>query len=258
LGSSSGSALQITNCDQVTVSDGTHVRVLQANECLSLARRQDELDFETIGRVNVDDGTEITDASVMTQLKMVEQLGKGKYRDKDIKDMIRDQAAEKPRRTSRKKTDKPDEDDSGVPDVVYTDGADAPDTDDGETLEETMKRLNEEAKAETGDGVPGKKEAKSVEEFYGQWKDSKFTLLGEDYDMSEYNEGVFIGENTYYVTLNGEKSPDYLYPETAELSIGNGILKVNSDGHWTNFVLTEDGSMVQPSGTIQIYFVRAE
>ena len=128
----------------------------------------------------------------------------------------------------------------------------------GETLEETLERLNKEAKAETGDSVPGKKAAKSVEEFYGQWKESKFTLLGEEYDMSEYGEGAFIGENTYYVTLNGEKSPDYLYPETAELSIGNGILKVNSDGHWTNFVLTEDGSMVQPSGTIQIYYVRAE
>ena len=128
----------------------------------------------------------------------------------------------------------------------------------GETLEETLERLNKEAEAETGDSVPGKKAAKSVEEFYGQWKESKFTLLGEEYDMSEYGEGAFIGENTYYVTLNGEKSPDYLYPETAELSIGNGILKVNSDGHWTNFVLTEDGSMVQPSGTIQIYFVRAE
>ena len=132
------------------------------------------------------------------------------------------------------------------------------DTDDGETLEETMKRLNEEAKAETGDGVPGKKEAKSVEEFYGQWKDSKFTLLGEDYDMSEYNEGVFIGENTYYVTQDGQKSPDYLYPETAELTIVNGILKINSDGHWSNYVLTEDGSIVNPSGTMMIYLVRAE
>ena len=76
------------------------------------------------GTLMIDDGTEITDASVMTQLKMVEQLGKGKYRDKDIKDMIRDQAAEKPRRTARKKADKPDDDDSGVPDVVYTDGSD--------------------------------------------------------------------------------------------------------------------------------------
>ena len=129
---------------------------------------------------------------------------------------------------------------------------------DGETLEETLDRLNKEAEAETGDSVPDKKNAQSVEDFYGLWKESKFVLLGEDYDMSEYDEGVFIGENTYYVTLEGKKSPDYLFPEAAELTLSNGILKINSDGHWSNFVLTEDGSIVQPSGTMLFYYVRAE
>lgn len=129
---------------------------------------------------------------------------------------------------------------------------------DSETLEETLERLNKEAEAETGDSVPNKKNAQSVEEFYGQWKESKFILLGEAYDMSEYDEGAFIGENTYYVTLEGKKSPDYPYPETAELTLSNGILKINSDGHWSNFVLTEDGEMVEPSGSMLIYFVRAE
>ena len=76
--------------------------------------------------------------------------------------------------------------------------------------------------------------------------------------MSEYNEGVFIGENTYYVTQDGQKSPDYQFPETAELTIVNGILKINSDGHWSNFVLTEDGSLIEPSGTLMICFIRAE
>lgn len=75
------------------------------------------------GTLLIDDGTEITDASVMTQLKMVEQLGKGKYRDKDIKDMIRDQAAEKPKRGAKKKAAKPEDDDPDVPDVVYTNDA---------------------------------------------------------------------------------------------------------------------------------------
>ena len=129
---------------------------------------------------------------------------------------------------------------------------------DGETLEETLDRLNKEAEAETGDSVPNKKDAQSVEDFYGQWKESKFVLLGEDYDMSEYDEGVFIGENTYYVTLEGKKSPDYLFPEAAELTLSNGILKINSDGHWSNFVLTEDGSIVEPSGGMLFYYVRAE
>ncbi len=77
------------------------------------------------GTLLIDDGSEITDASVMTQLKMVEQLGKGKYRDKDIKDMIRDQAAEKPKRGTRKKAVKAEDDDSGVPDVVYANGTEA-------------------------------------------------------------------------------------------------------------------------------------
>ena len=129
---------------------------------------------------------------------------------------------------------------------------------DSETLEETLDRLNKEAEAETGDSVPNKKDAQSVEDFYGQWKESKFVLLGEDYDMSEYDEGVFIGENTYYVTLEGKKSPDYLFPEAAELTLSNGILKINSDGHWSNFVLTEDGSIVEPSGGMLFYYVRAE
>ena len=129
---------------------------------------------------------------------------------------------------------------------------------DDETIAETLERMNREAEAETGDSVPGKKNAESVEEFYGQWKDSKFTLLGEEYDMSDSDEGVFIGENTYYVTVGGEKSPDYQYPETAELTIRDGILKINSDGHWTNFVMTENGEIVQPGESLSIYLVRAE
>ena len=34
-------------------------------------------------------GAEITDAGVPTQLKMIEQLGKGKYRDKNLNELIR-------------------------------------------------------------------------------------------------------------------------------------------------------------------------
>ena len=32
------------------------------------------------GTVIIDNGSEITDAGIMTQLKMIEELGKGKYR----------------------------------------------------------------------------------------------------------------------------------------------------------------------------------
>ena len=129
---------------------------------------------------------------------------------------------------------------------------------DGETIEETLERLNKEAEAETGENVANRKDAESVEEFYGQWRESRFTLYGEDYDMGEYNEGVFIGENTYYVTIDGEKSEDYRYPETAELTIRDGILKINSDGHWSSFVLTQDGEMVEPTSSMVIYFVRVQ
>ena len=85
------------------------------------------------GTLMIDDGAEITDASVMTQLKMVEQLGKGKYRDKNLTDMLQDQAAQKSKR-GRKKAQDPSaagtdeasdaadneqELESAVPDVVY-------------------------------------------------------------------------------------------------------------------------------------------
>ncbi len=89
------------------------------------------------GTLMIDDGTEITDAGIQTQLKMVEQLGKGKYRDKDITDMIKDQAASKSKKGGSRKKGKADDeagegeqmqndmtDDQGVPDVVYKTGND--------------------------------------------------------------------------------------------------------------------------------------
>ncbi len=99
------------------------------------------LDDAPQGTLLIDDGNEITDASVMTQLKMVEQLGKGKYRDTSITDMIRESAADsKSRRGGKKKsaaktegtaenetgndqTEDAGADDSAVPDVVYTTGS---------------------------------------------------------------------------------------------------------------------------------------
>lgn len=40
------------------------------------------------GTLLIDSGSEITDASVSTQLKMIEQLGKRKYRDKSLTDLL--------------------------------------------------------------------------------------------------------------------------------------------------------------------------
>ncbi len=99
------------------------------------------------GTLMIDDGTEITDAGIQTQLKMVEQLGKGKYRDKNITDMIKDQAASKSRRggTHKKKDDEDEEDgtaeDQNIPDVVYKSEKPVPqlDDDDDDELEKEIE-----------------------------------------------------------------------------------------------------------------------
>ncbi len=111
-------------------------------------RSCDNVDIEILddmpaGTLLIDDGAEITDASVMTQLKMVEQLGKGKYRDKSLGDMLqenRDTAKPKRGRRPAKADDADDteqaasesagDDDTAVPDVVYKTGRAADDEDD--------------------------------------------------------------------------------------------------------------------------------
>ena len=127
---------------------------------------------------------------------------------------------------------------------------------DEEDLAETIERLNREAEADTGENVPDRKPAESVEEFYGHWTETKFVFNNEDIDVSDSGEGAFIGENTYYITMNGEKSPDYFYPETAELTIRDGVLKINSDGHWTTYVMTNSGEIVLSGSSLLCYFSR--
>ncbi len=46
------------------------------------------------GTLIIDDGSEITDAGISTQLKMIEQLGRGKYRDKKLTDIIKGKQTE--------------------------------------------------------------------------------------------------------------------------------------------------------------------
>ena len=62
----------------------------------------------------------------------------------------------------------------------------------------------------------------------------------------------------YYITQGGEKSPDYTYPETAELTIRDGVLKINSDGHWTTYVMTNSGEIVLSGSSLLCYFKRSE
>ena len=147
-------------------------------------------------------------------------------------------------------------------DRIHGRGDSAESYDDDKTLEEelaeTIEKLNREAEAETGAGVANKKEATSADQFYGHWKQVKFVIDGMEFDMSDTGEGAYFGENTYYTTSNGEKSEDYLYPETAEVFVRDGVLKVNCNGNWTTYVMTEDGQIVIPGSGLDIYFARVE
>ncbi len=62
---SSGSALQIANGDQVAVSNRSNIRDADTDERLGLTRRQDKLDFKTIGSVKIYDGAEVTTTQAM-------------------------------------------------------------------------------------------------------------------------------------------------------------------------------------------------
>lgn len=129
-------------------------------------------------------------------------------------------------------------------------------TGDEEDIEATIEKLNREAEADTGENVPDRKPAESVEEFYGHWKETKYVFNNEEIDAGDFGEGAYIAENTYYITMNGEKSPDYFYPETAELTIRDGVLKINSDGHWTTYVMTNSGEIVLSGSSLLCYFSR--
>ena len=131
-------------------------------------------------------------------------------------------------------------------------------TGDEEDIEATIEKLNREAEADTGENVPDRKQAESVEEFYGHWKETKYVFNNEEIDAGDFGEGAYIAENTYYITMNGEKSPDYFYPETAELTIRDGVLKINSDGHWTTYVMTNSGEIVMSGSSLLCYFSRVD
>lgn len=59
------------------------------------------------GTLIIDNGAEITDAGVLTQLKMIEQLGRGKYRDKTPVEMIKEQRDAKKEQTATVSSEEP-------------------------------------------------------------------------------------------------------------------------------------------------------
>ena len=128
---------------------------------------------------------------------------------------------------------------------------------DREELSRLYDEMNEQALAETGDGVPGKKAAGSAEEFYGTWTCVRFVVGGEEYDMSDGWEMV-LGENTFYYIEDGEMcADDGKLPEVKEMRLENGVLKVLINDLWSVFVLTEDGSLADVGSSMVTYYVRA-
>lgn len=75
-------------------------------------RSSENIEIEIIpdapqGTLIIDDGSEITDAGIMTQLKMIEQLGKGKYRDKKMSDIVEEEQQEAEVKPAAPKTRRP-------------------------------------------------------------------------------------------------------------------------------------------------------
>ncbi len=93
------------------------------------------------GTLIIDNGAEITDAGVQTQLKMIEQLGRGKYRDKTPAEMLREQRTarkQEPPKTVKEAPDEaaPEEESETPPDII------------GEVKKKTVRRKKTEPKAE--------------------------------------------------------------------------------------------------------------
>ncbi|MBR2853855.1 MAG: hypothetical protein IKE81_06005 [Clostridia bacterium] len=114
-------------------------------------------------------------------------------------------------------------------------------------------------KAAQSDPHPvSKKEAAKVEDFYGDWTESKLYIGDEETDLASANEGLLVNEKGAFFTENGEISKDYDYPETMEMKLEKGELLVGDGQDWMTYTLTEDGSLVLGAGTsIQIHYVPA-
>ena len=126
-------------------------------------------------------------------------------------------------------------------------------------LDRLYDEMNGQALAENGEGVANRKAAESAEEFYGTWTCVRFTVGGEEYDMSEDGWEMVLGENTFYYIEDGEISADNgKLPEVKEMRLENGVLKVLINSLWSVFVLTEDGGLADVGSTMVVYYVRAE
>ncbi len=79
------------------------------------------------GTLIIDNGTEITDASVSTQLKMIEQLGKGRYRDKAPTEILKER---------REKAEKESADEAPAAEEATAEAESAPEKETDNTAEQ--------------------------------------------------------------------------------------------------------------------------
>ena len=101
-----------------------------------------------------------------------------------------------------------------------------------------------------------KKEAAAIEDFYGEWVESKLYIGEEETDMATTTSGLRVNENGAFFTENGEIDTSYNYPEKMVMKLENGELMVQDGEDWTAFTLTQDGELVLGAGlSIQIYYV---
>ena len=126
---------------------------------------------------------------------------------------------------------------------------------DQKAYDDLVARTKEMVDKETGAGVPGKKEVENIEEFFGNWKCTEMVIGGEASDMSEAEIGMCIGENTYYTTVSG-KQDELTAGQSVEMKLENGVLKVKYGDFWSAYVLTEDGTLVEPDDGFEFRYVR--
>ena len=127
---------------------------------------------------------------------------------------------------------------------------------DQKAYDDLVTRTKEMVDKETGAGVPGKKEVDNIEEFFGNWKCTEMVIGGEASDMSEAEIGMCIGENMYYTTVSG-KQDELTAGQSVEMKLENGVLKVKYGDFWSAYVLTEDGTLVEPDDGFEFRYVRA-
>ena len=126
---------------------------------------------------------------------------------------------------------------------------------DQKAYDDLVTRTKEMVDKETGAGVPGKKEVDNIEEFFGNWKCTEMVIGGEASDMSEAEIGMCIGENMYYTTVSG-KQDELAAGQSVEMKLENGVLKVKYGDFWSAYVLTEDGTLVEPDDGFEFRYVR--